>query len=73
MKNKFFTFLKKNVRIFVGIVIGAALGLVYWHFWGCPDGYCPTEPPLKANPYVCASYGAIIGGLIFESINRKKK
>lgn len=71
MKNKFFAFLKKNVRVFIGIAIGIVVGLVYWYYWGCPDGYCPKEPPLKANPYACAVYGGLIGGLIFESLNRK--
>ena len=68
MKEKFLAFLKKNRLVFLGIAIGMLGGYGYYFFIGCDTGQCP----ITANPYISSLYGGIIGGLIFESINRKK-
>lgn len=68
MKEKILIFLKKNRLVFLGIGLGMLGGYGYYFFIGCDTGTCP----ITANPYISSLYGAIIGGLIFESINRKK-
>lgn len=68
MKEKFLSFLKKNRLVFLGVVLGLIGGYAYYFFIGCDTKTCP----ITANPYISSLYGAVVGGLIFESINRKK-
>ena len=34
-------FLKKNRLTFIGLVIGAVGGFLYWKYVGCTSGTCP--------------------------------
>ena len=46
----------------VGLLVGALLGYVYYHFVGCASGTCAiTSKPLNS-----ALYGALLGGLLFN-------
>jgi len=46
----------------VGLLVGALLGYVYYHFVGCASGTCAiTSKPLNS-----ALYGALMGGLLFN-------
>jgi hypothetical protein len=42
-----------------GIIIGAAAGYTYYHFWGC-DGSCM----ISSSPANSMLYGATMGGLL---------
>ena len=46
----------------VGLLVGALLGYVYYHFVGCASGTCAiTSKPLSST-----LYGALLGGLLFN-------
>jgi hypothetical protein len=51
---------KRMIRLIIGIVIGAAIGFVYYKFVGCASGTCP----LTSNPFISTIYGAVMGALI---------
>lgn len=57
---------KKVIFITVlGILIGAICGYAYYHFIGCASATCAiTSKPLNST-----LYGAILGGLLFNSIS----
>ena len=45
-----------------GLLVGALLGYVYYHFVGCASGTCAiTSKPLNST-----LYGALLGGLLFN-------
>ena len=48
----------------LGVIVGAVLGYTYYYFVGCSSGTCTiTSKPLNST-----LYGAILGGLLFNSI-----
>ncbi len=51
------------VRIFIGVVVGGALGFGYYKLVGCPTGACP----LTRNPWMTTIYGALLGVLMASS------
>jgi hypothetical protein len=54
--------LTKYRLTFVGLLVGALLGYVYYHFVGCASGTCAiTSTPLNST-----LYGALLGGLLFN-------
>jgi hypothetical protein len=46
----------------VGLLVGALLGYVYYHFVGCASGTCA----ITSKPMNSALYGALLGGLLFN-------
>jgi type III secretory pathway component EscU len=49
----------------LGVIVGAVLGYTYYYFVGCSSGTCSiTSKPLNST-----LYGAILGGLLFNSIS----
>lgn len=56
------TFSKNNMRTFIGILVGALAGYLYWFYIGCNSGSCMiTSKPLNST-----LYGAVMGGLLFS-------
>lgn len=52
----------------LGIILGAIGGYAYYHFVGCESGTCAiTSKPLNST-----LYGAMMGGLLFNSIKKNK-
>ena len=61
-------FLRKHWPTLVGIVVGTIGGYLYWRFIGCATGSCPiTSSPLNSS-----IFGAIFGGLIFNTFTKRK-
>ena len=56
-------------RIFLGVLIGGAIGGVLGYFGKCSSGTCP----LTANPYRGAIYGAVMGALLASAFSPKAK
>lgn len=53
------------IKLAAGIVIGAALGFLYYKFVGCSTGTCP----ITRNPWSSTVYGAILGALVSQSFS----
>jgi len=50
----------RNLKWYLpGIILGAAAGYIYYHFWGC-DGSCA----ISSSPVNSMLYGATMGGLL---------
>ena len=65
-------FIKKNWLTFVGIIIGAMGGYLYWKYVGCTSGTCR----ITASPINSTLWGAVMGGFflsIFKPDNTAKK
>lgn len=54
------SFVKKQQRNLIGIVIGAIAGWLYWHFVGCSSGTCA----ITSKPINSTLYGALMGYLV---------
>ena len=52
-------FQSKYIRLLIGLIGGALLGLLYWEFIGC-IGSCP----LTSNPYKTVLFFAAMGVLM---------
>jgi len=48
------------IRIVVGAVVGAGIGLAMYKFVGCRTGACP----LTANPYIAMTIWGLMGALV---------
>lgn len=48
---------------FLGIVIGAIAGYMYYHFVGCESGTCA----ITSSPYVSTLWGGMMGLLVVNS------
>ncbi len=61
--------LLKNILYFVGAVVGAVAGYLYWKLVGCYSGTCAiTSKPLNST-----AYGAIMGTLVFGLFVKENK
>ncbi|HMU12735.1 MAG: hypothetical protein JST41_11865 [Bacteroidetes bacterium] len=49
----------------VGAALGAAAGWFYWYQWGCTNGCAITGNPMNST-----LYGALLGGLLFNSFKK---
>ncbi len=60
--------LRRNLLVISGVVLGAAAGYLYWKFVGCSSGSCAiTSRPLNST-----LYGAVMGGLLFSLFQKSK-
>ncbi len=61
-------FLFKYKYILLGIAMGAVAGYLYYFYVGCSSGTCAiTSKPLNST-----LYGAMMGGLLFNMIQKDK-
>ncbi len=60
---------KTLIVTLTGIILGAIAGYLYYKYVGCITGTCViTSKPLNAT-----LYGALIGGLLTNSLIKKEK
>ena len=52
----------------MGIVAGAIVGYLYYHFGGCASGTCA----ITSKPINSTLYGAMMGGLLFNIFQKEK-
>lgn len=57
-------FSKKNLPLFIAVLLGAVGGFLYWKFVGCTSGTCK----IKSVWYWSTLYGAVFGYLIGDII-----
>lgn len=62
-------FISKNKLVFLGIIIGALAGYLYWKYVGCITGTCA----ITSNPTSSTIYGSAMGGLLFSLIKSQPK
>ena len=67
MKTKLF--LDKYRLLMIGVIAGAIVGYLYYHFVGCNSGTCAiTSKPLNST-----LYGALMGGLFVNIFKKENK
>lgn len=59
-------FIRKNIRIIAGVIVGGLGGFLYWHFIGCTGDSCA----LASSPLYSTLWGAVIGGLFMSAFKR---
>jgi hypothetical protein len=64
-------FIQKYKFHFLGALLGAVAGFLYWRFVGCNSGTCP----ITSKWHNSTLYGVLMGYLIVSAIldSRKKK
>jgi hypothetical protein len=60
-------FISKYKLTFIGIIVGAIGGYLYYHFVGCSSGTCA----ITSKPVNSTLYGAMMGGLLFSSLKKE--
>jgi len=61
-------FILKHKLTLIGIIVGAIVGYLYYHFIGCASGSCAiTSKPLNST-----LYGAMMGGLLLNMFQKEK-
>lgn len=63
------TFIRKNILVIAGIVVGAVGGYLYYYYVGCASGSCA----ITSKPLNITLYGAVMGFLLFSSFKKEKK
>ena len=61
--------IKKNKFALIILIPGAIGGYMYWYFIGCTTGTCP----ITSNPYGSIFYGVILGFLMGNFIDERRK
>ncbi len=61
-------YILKHKLVLIGVVAGAIVGYLYYHFVGCGSGSCAiTSKPLNST-----LYGAVMGGLFLSILKGEK-
>lgn len=61
-------YLLKNKLTVLGIMAGASLGYIYYHYVGCASESCA----ITSDPLNSALYGALMGGLFLSSFKKEE-
>ncbi|MCI1647713.1 MAG: DUF6132 family protein [Bacteroides sp.] len=61
--------IKQHALTIIGIVIGGLGGFLYWKFVGCQSGTCP----ITSSPINSTLWGMVLGGLLFNTFEKKKE
>jgi hypothetical protein len=64
--NRMKQFILKNKITFLGSIVGAIVGYLYYRFVGCATGTCA----ITSNPMNATIYGSIMGGLFVNIIKK---
>ena len=59
----------KNKLFFIGALIGALGGFLYWKFVGCLTGTCS----ITSSPINSTIYSALFGAVLFGAFKKKSK
>jgi hypothetical protein len=62
----------QNKMFFIGGMLGAAAGYLYWQFLGCDEGCTITSSPLNSTLYFML-FGAVIFGTFKKRQDGNKK
>ena len=62
-------FLFQHKLLFIGIVLGAVAGFLYWKLVGCYSGTCM----ITSKWHNSTAYGAVMGGLFLSILRKNSK
>jgi hypothetical protein len=62
-------FLRENIKLLIGAILGTAAGYAYWYYVGCASGSCP----ITANWGSSTAYGAFMGASLMGLFDKSKK
>lgn len=68
MKKWFFN----NKLFFIGGLLGAVAGYMYWKYWGCVNGCTITSNPRNSTLYF-AVIGILVSGLFKKDVYANKE
>jgi len=57
-----------NLRLAIGLVLGAIAGYAYYFYVGCESGSCA----ITSSPVNSTLYGVLFGGLLFYKKSKKE-
>ncbi|MEO5998239.1 MAG: DUF6132 family protein [Chitinophagaceae bacterium] len=60
---------KNNMLFFIGAILGAVGGYMYWKFVGCSSGSCA----ITSKPVNSTLYGAFMGALLLSMFKKTNK
>jgi hypothetical protein len=63
------TWFRNNKLYFIGSVLGAVAGFLYWKYVGCLTGTCS----ITASPVNSTIYFAFVGALLFGMFKKNTK
>jgi LytS/YehU family sensor histidine kinase len=63
------TFFNKYKLTFIGVIVGAIGGYLYYRLVGCESGACA----ITSSPINSTLYGMLLGGLLFNMFQKEKK
>lgn len=69
MQKKIKKWLKSNLLVLIGGVVGSVVGYLYWTQTACENGTCL----ITAHPLNTIIYGAVFGGLFFSLFTNLQK
>lgn len=61
-------FIQNNKLSIIGIIFGALIGYLYYHYIGCASGSCI----ITSRPVNSTLYGAVLGWLLISMFHSKK-
>lgn len=59
----------KYKLVFIGAIVGAIAGYLYYFWIGCNTGSCP----ITSQPVNSTLYGAMMGGLFFSMFTQQNE
>jgi hypothetical protein len=59
----------QKYQSYIGTLLGALGGFLYYFFVGCTGGSCK----IWSSPYISTIYGALMGYLLFSSFKKEEK
>ena len=63
------SFIKNNILVLTGILVGTLAGYLYWNYVGCFSVSCA----ITSNPINSTIYGSVMGGLLFSLFKPQSK
>lgn len=60
-------FIKRNILMLMGIILGAVAGYTYYRLIGCASGTCA----ITSSPVNSTIYFSIMGGILFSMFQKK--
>lgn len=59
--------IRENMLYFIGALLGAIGGFLYWKFIGCASGTCA----ITSKPFNSTLYGALLGSLLLSLFKKE--